>query len=325
MAALPASDLNKVIQDKYGSIADHQLNDSPQSDVYNKVAQAFGYTEFDLASLPDGANMGLSCGNPIGVANIKEGETVVDLGCGGGLDVLLAASKVGPTGQVIGLDMSESMLTLARRNAEKAGLKPPQASFKACVLPQLPLESGLVNLFLSNCVLNLLAEDGKKTVWQEMHRALKPGGRVVISDILAKKEMPAEMRNDVSQWVGCISGASLVEEYRSYISGAGFSEIRLIPTGVDLSIYSSVPGLGDEEGKPAATSCCSTVPTAESQPPAKTCCKSNSQEIKGPSERICCTSPSASLDVAEVNKDGNGPMPDVNEFVGSYVILAVKA
>ncbi|KAG8993682.1 hypothetical protein FRB94_010468 [Tulasnella sp. JGI-2019a] len=260
------------------------------------VAAAFGYNRLDLASLPDGANLGLSCGNPIGVASIKEGDTVVDLGSGGGMDVLLAASKVGPSGHVIGLDMSQDMLSLAIRNATSAGYSEPQVSFKHCILSNLPLLDNSVDLVISNCVLNLLPTTQKPIVWKEIARILKPEGKVVISDVLAKKPPSEEMKKDLARWVGCIAGASLVQECEDYLRAAGLTAFQLVPTGADLSVWANVPGLNP--------------PNCQQPAESTSCCKA-------------CTPTMSTL---EDEKDFQRPLSDdINEYVGSYIIMAVRS
>jgi ubiquinone/menaquinone biosynthesis C-methylase UbiE len=182
----------------------------------SNVAKAFGYTEDQLKSVPEAAHMGLSCGNPIATASIKEGETVVDLGSGGGIDVFLAAYKAGPTGKIIGIDMSSDMISLARKNALKKGLNSPHVAFVEALLTEaLPIESSSVDCVLSNCVINLLPMEGKANLLKEVHRILKPGGRVVLDDIVAKKQLPDNILTDLAAYVGCISGAILEEEYKA--------------------------------------------------------------------------------------------------------------
>ncbi|KIM41195.1 hypothetical protein M413DRAFT_72341, partial [Hebeloma cylindrosporum] len=203
-----------------------------------EVAEAFGYTEEELSSVPDGSHLGLSCGNPLATANIKEGERVVDLGSGGGIDVFLAAAKVGPTGSAIGLDMSDDMIARARSNAATRGLKPPQVAFvKALLTEPLPIESNSVDCVLSNCVVNLLPAEGKASLLKEVTRILRPGGRVVLDDIVATKSIPESMRNDIASYVACISGAITLEEYQSLLKDAGLPNATFVETKSDLNVY----------------------------------------------------------------------------------------
>ncbi|KAF8554127.1 NAD(P)-binding protein [Imleria badia] len=203
-----------------------------------RVANAFGYTSEQLQSIPAEAHMGLSCGNPVAAASIKEGETVIDLGSGGGIDVFLAAAKVGPTGQVIGLDNSDDMIARARRIAATKGLKPPHVAFvKVALTGDLPIESNSVDCVLSNCVINLLPPAGKLKAMQEVYRILKPGGRVSLDDIIAKKPFPESLRSNAAAYVGCISGAILLEDYRALMQDAGFKDVLFTENPSDLNIY----------------------------------------------------------------------------------------
>ncbi|HBI42307.1 MAG TPA: SAM-dependent methyltransferase [Planctomycetales bacterium] len=260
-----SSEIEQVVRSKYGSVATSGL--SSEHAGVRAVAEAFGYSPEELASIPAEANMGLSCGNPTAVANLKAGETVVDLGCGGGLDVLLAAAKVGPTGKAIGIDMTPQMLELARRNAEKAGVK--NVEFHYATIDKLPLPDASVDCVISNCVINLASD--KPAVWREIARVLKTGGRLAVSDIALKKPLPPELGADLMAYVGCIAGAVLVEEYRRGLAEAGFAHIEVIDAGTDLNAYAKVenqsgccsPAMAPVNGLPVVTdfSCCG--PTIE--------------------------------------------------------------
>ncbi|KDR83252.1 hypothetical protein GALMADRAFT_221165 [Galerina marginata CBS 339.88] len=229
--------------------------------VYAKnVAEAFGYTEEQLNSIPEGAYMGLSCGNPVAMARIEEGETVVDLGSGGGVDVFLAAAKVGPTGKAIGLDMSQDMIELAHKNAAIKGLKPPHVAFvKALLTEPLPIESNSVDCILSNCVVNLLPAEGKANLLKEVHRILKPGGRIVLDDIVAKKSLPDNIRNDAAAYVACISGAIQVDEYQQLLRDSGLTQILFVDTKSDLDIYYQSP---ENDAAFATPGCCAPAPSS---------------------------------------------------------------
>jgi len=204
----------------------------------DRVASAFGYTSEQLQSVTAEAHMGLSCGNPVAAASIKEGETVLDLGSGGGIDVFLAAAKVGPTGQVVGLDNSDDMITRARRIAAAKALKPPHVAFvKAALTGDLPVESNSVDCILSNCVINLLPPVGKRKVMQEVYRILRPGGRVSLDDIIAQKPFPDSLRTNVAAYVGCISGAILLQDYQALMQDAGFKDVVFTENPSDLNVY----------------------------------------------------------------------------------------
>jgi SAM-dependent methyltransferase len=219
------------VRDQYAGVARGELsNDSSSA---RSIASAFGYSEEDLNQLPSEANMGLSCGNPLALAGIREGEVVVDLGCGGGMDVFLAARKVGNSGRVIGIDMTAEMLQRARAGQQKLGLT--NVEFHQSTIDRLPLPDNSVDCVISNCVINLVPD--KLAVVREILRVLKPGGRIALSDIALKQELPSEVKQSVEAYVGCISGAILIEEYRSLLKQAGFSAIIVTDTGADLNAY----------------------------------------------------------------------------------------
>src|SRR5688572_29004286 len=179
-----------VVREKYGATATSGLSSSNAG--VRAVAEAFGYSAQELTSIPAEANMGLSCGNPVATANLRAGEVVVDLGSGGGLDVFLAARKVGPSGKAIGIDMTAEMIEVARRNAAKSELA--NVEFHHASIDRLPLADGSVDVVISNCVINLAPD--KSAVFREIARVLKPGGRVAISDIALKQALPDEIARD---------------------------------------------------------------------------------------------------------------------------------
>lgn len=256
-------DIKSVVQSKYASVARSGL--STDHSGVKAVAEAFGYTPEQLASIPAEANMGLSCGNPTAFASLKPGETIVDLGCGGGLDVFLAASKVGPTGKAIGIDMTPEMLDLARRNAAKAsGGKPiTNVEFHQATIDKMPLTDASVDCVISNCVINLAPD--KPAVFREIVRVLKPGGRLAASDIALKKPLPPEIGSDLMAYVGCIAGAILIEQYRDQLMAAGFSQVDLIDTRSDLNAYAKVEG---------PSSCCSSTTGGALPVVSASCCSS---------------------------------------------------
>ncbi len=258
--------VTEAVQSKYASVAKSGLSTGHAG--VRAVAEAFGYTPQQLASIPAEANMGLSCGNPTAFASLKPGETVVDLGCGGGLDVFLAAQRVGPTGKAIGIDMTPEMLDLARRNAAKAdGGRPlPNVEFHRATIDKLPLPDASVDCVISNCVINLAPD--KQAVFAEIVRVLKPGGRLAVSDIALKKPLPPEIGGDLTAYVGCIAGAILIDEYCRRLIDAGFAQADIVDTGNDLNAYAKVenqsgccsPTKGSTLPLASSGSCCSPAP-----------------------------------------------------------------
>ncbi|KAJ5090821.1 hypothetical protein N7532_009505 [Penicillium argentinense] len=225
-----------LVQAHYGELASKEHTRAEEN-----VAKAFGYKASDLSSIPLDANLGVSCGNPVALANLRKGEIVIDLGSGGGIDVLLAAQKVGPKGKAIGVDMTKSMLELARKNAEKADAS--NVSFVEASITSVPLPDSTASCIISNCVVNLVPAADKYLAFNEMFRLLTPGGRVAISDILIRKQLPEEIAKDLSLYVGCIAGASYVYEYEEYLHNAGFKgayHVLIVDTQKDLNIYKGI-------------------------------------------------------------------------------------
>src|SRR5436853_6244510 len=223
---LMSKEIQEAVRARYGTFAESRL--STEHEGVREVAEAFGYSADELTSIPAGANMGLSCGNPTASAHLREGETVVDLGCGGGLDVFLAAQKVGPTGRAIGIDMTAEMLERARRNAENGPDGKPYANveFHQATIDNLPLASASVDCVISNCVINLTPD--KPAVFREIARVLKPGGRLAVSDIALKKPLPAEIGQDSMAYVGCIAGTVLIDEYRRQLAEARLAAVAVL-------------------------------------------------------------------------------------------------
>lgn len=235
-------DVLETVLTQYSAVARSNLtNDSAG---VRSVAEAFGYTPDELASLPPQANMGLSCGNPTALAGLRKGEVVVDLGCGGGLDVLLAAKQVGPNGSAIGIDMTSEMLDRARAGAAQVGAT--NVEFFQAQIDQLPLPDSSVDCVISNCVINLAPD--KPAVFREMLRVLKPGGRVAISDIALRQTLPDWVASSMQAYVGCISGAVLIADYQRLLEEAGFATVVVSETGADLNAYAQA----------SSGSCCST-------------------------------------------------------------------
>lgn len=218
--------IQKIVRDSYGEIAKGErcceCATCCEQDA-ESFAKSIGYSDEELKVIPDGANMALSCGNPIALANLKEGETVLDLGSGAGFDCFLAASKVGKNGRVIGVDMTPEMIEKAREIAKKNDIR--NVEFRLGEIENLPVADSSVDVVISNCVINLSAN--KPRVFQEIRRVLKPGGRIIISDIALKKELPKRIRESISAYVGCIGGAILVDEYKDMVSTSGLKDVKI--------------------------------------------------------------------------------------------------
>jgi SAM-dependent methyltransferase len=188
------------------------------------TSKVIGYSTEELGAIPDGADLGLGCGNPTALASLKEGEVVLDLGSGAGIDCFLAASRVGKNGKVIGVDMTPEMLERARENARKGGYT--NVDFRLGEIENLPVADSSVDVVISNCVINL--SPNKNRVFREAYRVLKPGGRVMVSDIVLLKELPEAIRNSVAAYTACVSGASRKEEYLATVAAAGFEDVEVV-------------------------------------------------------------------------------------------------
>ena len=269
-----AEHLLDSVRSKYSAVAESALS-SDHAGV-KAVAEALGYTAEELTSIPAAANMGLSCGNPTATAHLKPGEVVVDLGSGGGLDVFLAAKMVGPTGRAIGIDMTPAMLDRARANAAAGGYS--NVEFYLSTIDKIPLPDASVDCVISNCVLNLAPD--KPAVFREIARVLKPGGRVAVSDIALKHELPEAVSRSIAAYVGCIAGAIRIDDYRAGLLAACFQHVEIVDSGADLNAYAKVenqsgccsPTMDAGPSLPAAhplavleTSCCTpTIPAPAS-------------------------------------------------------------
>jgi SAM-dependent methyltransferase len=225
------TEIKKTVRENYGKIAresgsccSSSAPCSGGSDTARKVGLDVGYTESDLDAVPEGANLGLGCGNPVALASLQEGETVLDLGSGAGFDCFLAAGKVGPKGKVIGVDMTPDMLDKARANARRGNYD--NVDFRLGEIENLPAADSSVDVIISNCVINLSSD--KPRVFREAFRVLKPGGRIMVSDIVLTRQLPAAIRDSVAAYVGCVSGALLKNEYVDSIEAAGFQEVRVV-------------------------------------------------------------------------------------------------
>jgi arsenite methyltransferase len=232
---MSSSDIKEVVKEKYGQAA---LRVSSGGSSCCGAAAGSGccdpitsnlYDQSQAGEIPDEALLAsLGCGNPTALAKLNPGEVVLDLGSGGGIDVLLSAKRVGPTGKAYGLDMTDEMLALANQNKRKAGVE--NVEFLTGEIEHIPLPDGSVDIIISNCVINLSAD--KDLVFREALRVLKPGGRFAVSDVVTRGEIPPEIRQSVLLWVGCVAGALEVDEYRNKLASAGFEKIEIEPTRI---------------------------------------------------------------------------------------------
>ncbi|HTZ21496.1 MAG TPA: arsenite methyltransferase [Opitutaceae bacterium] len=198
-------------------------------------ARTLGYSEAEMAAVPDGANLGLGCGNPVAIASLQPGQTVLDLGAGAGFDAFLAARAVGPSGRVIGVDMTPEMVAKARANAKKGGFA--QVEFRLGEIEALPVADGIVDVIISNCVINLCPD--KRPVYREAFRALKPGGRLAVSDVVAHRELPEAVKRDLALHSGCLAGATPHDELLAILREAGFVDIVVRPKGNSDAVIES--------------------------------------------------------------------------------------
>ena len=224
------SEVKKVVREGYGKIAvERDSCCGPVkacgcgSNSTGATSKKIGYSDEDINTVPDGANLGLGCGNPVAIASLKEGDTVLDLGSGAGFDCFLAAKKVGPGGRVIGVDMTAEMLDKARGNAEKGHYT--NVEFRMGEIENLPAADNSVDVVISNCVINLSPD--KRRVFREAFRVLKPGGRLMVSDIVLTQEMPDLIKTSIEAYVGCVAGAETKEKYLAAIKAAGFTDVEI--------------------------------------------------------------------------------------------------
>jgi arsenite methyltransferase len=222
-------DIKSVVREKYGNIAAtsgsccRSVSCCGEPGFIAEIGKKIGYAESDLATVPEGANLGLGCGNPIALASLKAGETVLDLGSGAGFDCFLAADRVGKTGRVIGVDMTPEMIEKATENARKDSIQ--NVEFRLGDIEHLPVEDGSVDVIISNCVINLAPD--KSRVFRDAFRVLKPGGRLMVSDIVLTKPLPDFVKDSVAAYIGCVAGAALREDYLEAMRQAGFSDVTV--------------------------------------------------------------------------------------------------
>ncbi len=226
MQDLRNDDIRQTVRDSYGKIAKSDTGcgcGCGPENTPEDIAVGLGYSEEDVTTVPEGANMGLGCGNPQAIASLKPGETVLDLGSGGGFDCFLAAGAVGKEGRVIGVDMTAEMISKARENQAKTRVE--NVEFRLGEIEHLPVPDQTADVIISNCVINLSPQKSK--VYEEAFRVLKPGGRLAIADIVAQADFPAEIKKDMALYAGCMSGASAVDDLEVMIKQAGFTDIRI--------------------------------------------------------------------------------------------------
>ena len=222
--------IKKAVEERYAAIARGERTSCCErkqvagEGLYNVATMAEGYDPAKLAELPEGADLGLGCGDPTADADLEPGQTVLDLGSGAGVDCFLAARRVGPTGHVIGVDMTDDMLARARANAARGGFT--NVEFRQGEIENLPVESGTIDRIISNCVINLAPDKAK--VFAEAYRVLKPGGAITVSDIVSIGKIPDAVRRDMDQWAGCIAGAMEKETYLALLSAVGFRQVSVL-------------------------------------------------------------------------------------------------
>ena len=234
MSELKNEKIRQAVRENYGKVAESDSNgccspsccsDDGSAAIVGDVSQKIGYSAAEMAAVPAGANMGLGCGNPQAIAALKPGETVLDLGSGGGFDCFLAAKAVGDNGKVIGVDMTPQMISKARQNAATGGYK--NVEFRLGEIEHLPAADQSVDVIISNCVVNLSPD--KAQVFADAFRVLKPGGRLAISDVVATAELPEDVQKDLTLFTICVAGASAISEIERMLKNTGFADIRITP------------------------------------------------------------------------------------------------
>ena len=270
-----ADEIRQNVRQSYSEVAEASNNGdchgeqssccgvSSDAAINTLVSTRLGYSETDLASVPEGADMGLGCGNPRAIAGIGPGETVLDLGSGGGFDCFLAAAETGDNGHVIGVDMTPTMISKARANTDRGNYT--HVEFRLGEIENLPVANDTVDVIISNCVINLSPD--KKRVFSEAYRVLKNGGRLAISDVVASVDLPQDIRDDLQLYSGCMAGASHIDELLQILADCGFTDIRIAPKDESKDFIKDwAPGRGVEEYVVSATieaikpggNCCGT-------------------------------------------------------------------
>ena len=225
-----SEEIKKIVKDGYAKAVTQKTSCCSTNsccggiDQAKEISKSVGYSDSEMNAVPEGANLGFGCGNPVALASLKEGDVVLDLGSGAGFDAFLAAKRVGKTGRVIGVDMTPEMLAKAKENAKKG--KYTNVEFRLGEIEKLPVEDNSIDVIISNCVINLSPD--KESVFKEANRVLKSGGRLMVSDLVLAKELPKELKDSIEAYVGCLAGAIKKDEYLNLISLAGFQDIEVI-------------------------------------------------------------------------------------------------
>ena len=273
-------DIQQAIRDKYGAIASSVIKSSQNPDCCGPSACGCAdpitsnlYSDAETGALPaDAVTASLGCGNPTALVALEAGQTVLDLGSGGGIDVLLSARRVGPTGRVYGLDMTDEMLALARSNQRKAGIS--NVEFLKGTIEAIPLPANTVDVIISNCVINLSSD--KDAVLREAFRVLKPGGRFAVSDVVVRGDVPKDVRRSMELWVGCIAGALEEREYASKLQSAGFTDVEVEPWRIykvdDARAFLTKSGVDVDRLAPQVEGKFASAFVRATKPAAKTCC-----------------------------------------------------
>ncbi|HMD62511.1 MAG TPA: arsenite methyltransferase [Stellaceae bacterium] len=237
------TEVKEMVRNRYGSIAVGDAGCCGPADTAQETSRSMGYSEAELASLPEGADLGLGCGNPQALAAMRPGEVVVDLGSGAGIDCFLAARQVGPAGRVIGVDMTHEMLTKARANAEQVGAA--NVEFRLGEIEHLPIGDNTADVVISNCVINLVPD--KEQVYREAFRVLKPGGRLAIADVVNTAPLPPDLAVDPALLCGCVAGAATARQIEDWLASAGFIDVRItVKAGSRDLVATWAPGHGIE-------------------------------------------------------------------------------
>jgi SAM-dependent methyltransferase len=250
IAGSSSKDIRDKVRERYGAAARGESSGCGEGCCTYTKSEELGYSAEDAGLAPEAANLGLGCGNPLAIASLKEGQTVLDLGSGAGFDCFLAARAVGPNGKVIGVDMTQDMVSKARENAKKNGFN--NVEFRLGEIEALPVEEESVDVIISNCVINLSPE--KQRVFNEAFRVLKPGGRLAVADMVATAELPEDVKNDWAAYTGCMAGASLISDVERMLRDAGLEEIKIAPKDTSRSfIREWLPGKQIEDYLVSAT------------------------------------------------------------------------